>query len=215
LITKCLSLSVFMFVLAGNLLHAAPGARLHSISAELEQRNAPVSWKVGEADVLTIDAAGKTNWFIAPTDGRRWDSAPMLLFNPAENFVLSARITLQFRARWDAGALTLYVDEKNWAKFAFEAPEEGQPAVVSVVTRGESDDCTSMPVREGSIYLKIEKIGLAFNFYASSDGRAWKMIRSFRLNSTAGLRAGFSAQSPIGDGATVVFSEIQYSATQK
>lgn len=128
--------------------------------------------------------------------------------------MLSAKVTLQFRSRWDAGALVLYVDEKNWAKFAFEAPEEGQPAVVSVVTRGESDDCTSIPVRDSSVYLKIAKIGPAFAFYASSDGRIWKMVRNFRLSSNAGLRAGFSAQSPIGNGSTVVFSEIHYATTR-
>lgn len=61
--------------LAVTLLHAAPVARLKAIPAELEPRNAPVSWKIGETDALTIDAAAKTNWFIAPMDGKTWDSA--------------------------------------------------------------------------------------------------------------------------------------------
>ncbi len=191
---------------------AQSSARLKAIPGEFEARNQPVSWSIGDNDTLTIKAAPKTNWFIAPLDLRSWDSAPMLLFRPADDFTLSAKISLEPRSRWDAGSLVLFINENTWAKICLEAPEgQGRMSVVMVVTRGESDDSYSIPVTGNSLYMKIAKIGPSFVFYVSPDGKSWSMVRNFRLGAdTKGLRAGFSAQSPIGAGSTVVFSNINY-----
>lgn len=208
------AISIFFVLAAAGVLHAAPPGRLAMLPGELEERNHPASWTVRDSGTLTMSAGAKTNWFISPLNGKTWDNAPMLLFVPAKDFVLIAKVSLEFRSRWDAGALVLYLNETTWAKFAFEAPQVGQPSVVSVVTRGESDDCTAMPVTGNSVYLKIAKIGPAFIFYVSNDGQSWKMTRAFRMGNTDGLRVGFSAQSPTGNGSTVTFSGIQYLAKQ-
>ena len=116
--------------------------------------------------------------------------------------------------RGDGGSLVLFINEKTWAKRCLEAPDgPGRMSIVMVVTRGESDDSYSTPVIGNSVYMKIAKIGPSFVFYTSADGKSWSMVRNFRLTTdTKGLRAGFSAQSPSGNGATVVFSDIHYAA---
>ncbi len=208
-------LSAIMLFFAVSLPCAAQStARLKSIPGEFELRNQPVSWSIGDNDALTINAAPKTNWFIAPLNLKAWDSAPMLLFRPADDFTLSAKISLEPRSRWDAGSLVLFINDNTWAKLCLEAPDgPGRMSVVMVVTRGESDDSYSIPATGNSIYFKIAKMGPSFVFYASPDGKSWSMVRNFRLTTnTKDLRAGFSAQSPIGAGSTVVFSDIHYSA---
>jgi hypothetical protein len=73
-------------------------ARLKDIPGEFELRNQPASWSISN-NALTINAAAKTNWFIAPLNLRIWDTAPTVLFRPADDFVFSANVSLQSLSR--------------------------------------------------------------------------------------------------------------------
>ena len=190
-------------------------AQTSAIPAQFDTRNAPVVWTADASGAITINAGRKTNWFIAPLDLRSWDSAPMLLFRPADEFALSAKITLEPKSRWDAGSLVLFVNERTWAKLCLEAPDgPGKLTVVNVVTRGESDDGYSFPIAGNSAFMKVAKIGPSFVFYASADGRSWQMVRNFRLDAIDDLRVGFSAQSPTGEGTKAAFSDIRYTPSR-
>ena len=80
--------------------------------------------------------------------------------------------------------------------------------VVSVVTRGVSDDCNSFVVDGASVWLRIARVGPAFAFHASTDGVSWSFIRHFALEAAATPSVGFAAQSPTGDGCAVTFERI-------
>ena len=160
---------------------------------------------------LTIAAGPSTDWYISPLDGKSSRSAPILLFRPAENFTLGAKVSVEFGTQWDAGMLMVYADDTNWAKFALEMSVYRVPTIVTVVTRGVSDDCNSISVSGHSVWLRIAKIGRAFGFYTSPDGAAWKMVRAFTLGASPEIRVGFGAQSPIGRAGRATFSEIRYS----
>ena len=175
-------------------------------------QNAPAHWKVNEPGTLSITAGKGTDWFVSPMDGARRENSPRLVFEPADDFVLSARVTVDFRSQWDAGALVLYVDDSTWAKVCVEMTVEKHPAIVSVVTKGLSDDNNSIAVAGKAVYLKIAKAGQAIFFYASEDGQSWKIIRAFSFGAGVKVRAGFSSQSPVGDGCMTVFDQISYQA---
>jgi hypothetical protein len=82
---------------------------------------------------------------------------------------------------------------------------------VSVVTRDASDDANAFPVDGNSVYLQVARVGAGLVFYASADGHAWKIIRAFTLaDPSRKLQAGFSSQSPVGEGHRTVFSNIRY-----
>lgn len=85
---------------------------------------------------LNIVAGPSTDWYISPLDGKSSSNAPVLLFRPADDFVLTAKLKVEFGAQWDAGALMVYADDRNWAKFALERSVYGEPTIVTVVTRG-------------------------------------------------------------------------------
>lgn len=174
-------------------------------------QNAPATWKA-EAGSLTITSGRQTDWFVSPIDGARRENSPRLVFQPADDFVLSARVTVDFRTQWDAGVLVLYVNEDTWAKLCLEMTVERHPAIVSVVTRGLSDDNNSIAVAGKQVYVKVAKAGQAVFFYASEDGQDWKIIRAFSFGPGVKVRAGFSSQSPVGEGCTAVFDEIRYEA---
>jgi hypothetical protein len=183
------------------------------IPGPLAWQHPPASWNIDADQKLTIISGGKTNWYVSAADAAdRSDSSNRLLFKPASDFVLSAKVTVGSRSMWDAGGLVVYVNDSLWGKFGIEMTTENVPTIVSVVTRSVSDDNNSIAIPGGSAYLKVAKAGSGIFFYESEDGKNWKVIRAFTLGENLGVRAGFSAQSPVGDGCRVEFSHIQYKA---
>lgn len=183
---------------------------LDGIPSPLEWQNPPALWKIDNHQTLSITGGKQTDWFASPFGDERRDNTPRLLFKPAEDFVLSAKVTTDFKSQWDSGVLALYVNDSLWAKLCFEMTIEKHAAIVSVVTRDLSDDNTSIALPGTSVYLKIAKAGQAIFFYASQDGENWSIVRAFSLGKNPDLRIGFSSQSPVGDGCTTVFSQIRY-----
>lgn len=86
--------------------------------------------------------------------------------------------------------------------------------MVSVVTRGTSDDSNSVIVAGHSTRLRVSSLEQAFAFHHSTDGRRWSLVRYFSLGDVADdVAVGFSAQSPTGDGCTATFSDIVFRPT--
>ncbi len=192
---------------------------LPGLPLTFQWRNNPADWSVKDG-ALTIRAGEKTDWFISPIDAKISATSPVMLFPAARDFSLSAKVTVDFRAQWDAGVLAVYADEKNWVKFCFEKTVEQKPSIVSVVTRVLSDDSTAVPIEGNSVYLKIAKSGQAIFLYYSTDAanssrpRKWTVVRAFSLGAAGQpLQIGFSAQSPVGSGSTTTFTDIQYKPT--
>ena len=176
----------------------------------LNWKNTPRSWNIDSKNVLTISSNPKTDWFVDPFDGTVANSAPILLFTPGSDYVLSARVTVKFATKWDAGALMLMADDHHWAKLSFEFSPDSKPTLVTVVTRGLSDDCNSMSLPQESVYLRIAKSSGTYVFYFSTGAQNWQILRTFSLDTELPVRVGFESQSPAGSGAIAQFSAITY-----
>jgi regulation of enolase protein 1 (concanavalin A-like superfamily) len=177
---------------------------------ELRWLTQPASFDQGE-DWLGIEAGPRTDWFVDPSgDSEPIATAPALIGRAESDYTLSARVTVDFAATFDAGVLMLYADERRWAKLCFELSADRQPMVVSVVTRGDSDDCNSFAVDGENVGLRIARLGAAFAFHASTDGRRWELIRHFSLGGPGEPEIGFEAQSPIGDGCAARFDAVRF-----
>ncbi|HML23771.1 MAG TPA: DUF1349 domain-containing protein [Aggregatilinea sp.] len=187
---------------------------LAPIPGDLQWKNDPVDWTIGPDDSLSITAGANTNWFIDPAGSERVASnGPAAVFAPpVGDFLLSARVTVNFGATFDAGVLLLYERDDLWTKLCFEYSPQHEPMIVSVVTRGFSDDCNSVVIDGSSVYMRVARIGSAFALHYSLDGKYWNMVRYFTMGAVDNLRIGFLAQSPTGESCTVVFSEIAYRA---
>ena len=179
-----------------------------TLPGPLRRLNVPADENVGD-DTLRIVAGPRTDWFVDPGTGAATINAPALVAPTQGDFVLSARVAVEFASTFDAGVLALWHDERTWAKLCFEYSPAAEPMVVSVVTRATSDDCNSFVVGGDTVWLRIARIGLAYAFHASLDGLTWQLVRHFRLGDDD-LDAGFEAQSPLGDGCAVTFSEIAF-----
>ncbi|HEY7022930.1 MAG TPA: DUF1349 domain-containing protein [Ktedonobacterales bacterium] len=187
---------------------------LSAIPAELSWRHSPIMWNVDADDQLTIQAGAVTDWFSDPAGSQRKDDAPSALFASADpEFTLSARVRVAFASTFDAGALLAYMRDDVWAKLCFEYSPQGQPMIVSVVTRDVSDDCNSSPLVEDSVFLRITRRKAILAFHYSLDGDVWQLVRYFTLGNAPRMSLGFSAQSPTGSGCVAVFSHIHYRPT--
>jgi regulation of enolase protein 1 (concanavalin A-like superfamily) len=113
---------------------------------------------------------------------------------------------------YDAGALLLHARERHWAKLCFEYSPQSRPTVVTVVTRGTSDDCNSFEVDGNTVWLRVTRSGAAWAFHASADGSWWRLLRYFALSGDPGelVRVGFLAQSPAGEGCAATFDQIAF-----
>ena len=173
----------------------------------------PQIWSVMDGSLL-LDAAGGTNWFVDPAGVRLpVIEAPALVSSPDGDYQLSARVEAALGSPYDAGALVLWAGEGLWAKLCFELSPQREPMVVSVVTRGSSDDANAFVVPGDHVWLRVSRFGSAFAFHASLDGDRWLMVRYFALDRSADVAVGFQAQSPTGKGCTVTFSDIRYTPT--
>src|SRR5262245_60600575 len=113
----------------------------------------PQSWHVPDEASLHVAAGPRTDWFVdpqRPTEATM--NAPALVGPSSGDFLLSARVTVDFAATYDAGVLVLHERDDLWAKVCFEYSPDGEPMVVSVVTRGVSDDCNSFVVDGASVW---------------------------------------------------------------
>ena len=183
---------------------------LQAIPTRLTMENSPLECKVEEEKILSITAGQKSDLFTSPRGDTPMNNSPRALFPTQDNFLLSACVEVDFQSTFDAGALVIYVNDKTWAKLCFEYSPQKQPMVVSVVTRGASDDCNSVVIEGNQVYLRIAKMDRAFAFHFSTDRQFWHMVRHFTLGELKNPRIGFSSQSPTGEGCTATFSEISY-----
>lgn len=165
---------------------------------------------------VRVVAAPDSDIFVDPGGGvpPRVNAATLLGRPPEGDFRLSARVSVRFRASFDAGCLLLWGDETRWAKLCLEYSPQGQAMIVSVVCRGVADDANAFVVDDAHVWLRISRSGRAYAFHASLDGAEWNMIRYFHLDDPDHeATVGFEAQSPLAEGCQVTFDEIAFAPT--
>jgi uncharacterized protein len=185
---------------------------LPALPFALQPSGHPACQAVVSDGVLALTAGAKSDLFADPAgeEGGRPDAGRLTGLPADRDFTVAARVSVRFGEVFDAGGLLLYQSERRWAKLCYELSSQRRPTVVTVVTRGTSDDANSFETTGGPLWLRITRSGRAWAFHASQDGALWRMVRYFTLGEASGARVGFLAQSPAGPGCTAVFDTITY-----
>jgi hypothetical protein len=161
---------------------------------------------------LEFAAGARTDLFTDPAGGEPKRDAPLLLGRPDGDFQLKARVSAPLAATFDAAGLVVWASPEAWGKLELECSPQGDATIVSVVTRGVSDDSNAFVVPQAEVWLRIARNGETIAFHASTDGRWWLLIRYFTFPGTATASAGFEVQSPTGEGLLGRFDEIEWAA---
>lgn len=178
-----------------------------TLSSNLQWLNEPAEWFIQDG-VVTITVPPVSDFFIDPAGAVVKASAPYLHTVIKGDFSIVARVEVDMREQYDSGCLMIMADDVHWAKVCFEF-FEGQPSILSVVTRENSDDCVSSPVDVNRPYLRIARAGNSFAFHYSQDGEKWKLVRYFGMDCPDEIKVGIVAQSPVGQGSRSTFTEVQ------
>ena len=203
--------SIFVFFIHTNCLsQKTTSFKISGISKQLKWENTPKGFNINKSS-FTIISNEKTDMFRDPNVTYNTDNAPKLLFEADSNFVLSAAIEHAFQSKWDGGAIVLKKDSLNWVKCCFENDYTGARRIVTVVTKGISDDCNSVEIKGNKVYFKLAKADNVITIYYSLNGTKWFLIRHFTFDGD-NLNVGFLSQSPTGKECKVTFSDIKYMA---
>lgn len=162
--------------------------------------------------ILSFDAPAQTDYFNSPT-GQIKDNAPLLLaeVDNTQPFTFQALLTPGFteKGRFNAAALYLYSDPEFWQKFAFEQDMRGLHRVVTVRTKGTSDDNTHEAIREsGSAWYRISSNRGVLSFSFSVDGSTWQLVRMYKNDYPDKIYVGISSQAPSDDTCHSTFEQI-------
>lgn len=187
---------------------------LPALPAALHWRGRPQAWSPDGDDRLSITAGARTDWFIDPAGSIKVLNAPALLMPVQRPCMLQAYIQAASQSTYDAGVLVVYQADDQWAKLCLERSPQQQVMVVSVVTKGTSDDCNSVVLPESAAYFRVSVLERAAAFHYSTDSVFWNLVRYFTLDSAAPLHIGFLAQSPTGERCTASFSQIRFAAEE-
>jgi regulation of enolase protein 1 (concanavalin A-like superfamily) len=184
--------------------------RISSIPYPLTWDIAPNSFTV-KNNSITINA-GKATDLYSFVDGSYYvNTAPKILFSPDADFIFSAKIKVDFKNIYDGGAILIYSDTTTWAKLLFEMHDDKSLGLGASFVKGKhGDDSYHLTLSSNEVYTKVIRSGSIFCFYYSSDGKAWKLLRTFPYDEVKTLKIGFYAQSPKGESCTVEFSDIRY-----
>lgn len=149
---------------------------------------------------LRVDAFEGSDFFNNPEDLSVTATAPFLYQTQSGDFIAKALVKPDFNAQWNAISLMAYIDEYNWIKFAFESSDATGPSVVTVVTKGVSDDANGVVIDDSdSLWLALVKKDSIYAMHWSKDGKEYKMARLTTLPNAAEVKIGVEFQSPVGD----------------
>lgn len=175
--------------------------------ADFKWMNEPKTFHL-ENGTLKVVADKGTDFFNNPEDRSITSTAPLLFKEVSGDFVVKALVRPDFSSLWNAVAMMIYLDQTNWIKFAFENSDATGPSIVSVVTRGVSDDANGVILtNEDQVWLKIVRKNNIYSMHWSIDGVDFKMARLGAMPTADTVMVGIEFQSPVGDSA---FHEINY-----
>ena len=170
--------------------------------------------KVGNK--IEISAGAETDFFIEPgLPPYEKANAPLLLktVDNTKPFTFSFKTTPVHKVKYDAGMAFIYIDDKHWLKFAFEADERMNKRLVTVKTKDFSDDNNHDAIKSPSVFMKISSDTKVVGFYYSIDGKSWQLVRVFKNEYPSTIKIGIGSQSPAGKGNKSVFENFNFSET--
>ena len=135
------------------------------------------------SQAVSITTEPKTDFWQRSYYGFRNDNAPALQIESGENFTFTAKVSFEYKARFDQCGLVIYLDSENWFKASIEYENENISRLGSVVTNlGYSDWATSDIPLPDEIWYRLSRRGADFLIESSFDGVVFNQMRIFHLH---------------------------------
>ena len=164
--------------------------------------NMPDEYAIGDSSII-IKAGPGTDYFNDPSASTVNANAPFLYKEISGDFVATALLKPDFSDMWNAMSLMMYINNKNWIKFAFENSDATGKSIVTVVTRDVSDDANGVILNDVDlVWLKLARKNDSYSMHWSLDGMDYKMARLSAMPHSDTVKIGIEAQCPVGEKAS-------------
>lgn len=166
-----------------------------------------------DSGALEFRCNEKQDFFCDPNGEALSNNTAPLLLTQVDNtkpFTLTAKVTPRFTATgtYNAADLFVFANDTLWQKFAFEQDERGKHRIVSVRTRGTSDDNNHDVLTVPSAYMRISSDGRTIASYYSLDKKEWQLARLYKNDYPKDLWVGICNQCPTEKGSSSLFEEV-------
>lgn len=135
-------------------------------------------------------------------------NAPFYYTEVTGEFIMRVKVSHDFKDIYDSSSIMVMQDMTHWAKACFELTDFNTHAVVSVVTKDQSDDANGCNIDGDSVWLQVCRSGQSFAFHYSIDGNSYYMMRFFNLPAEKTLKVGLLAQAPTGSGGIRIYEDL-------
>ena len=125
------------------------------------------------------------------------DNAPALQIKSEDNFSFTAKVSFDYKAKFDQCGLIIYLDSDNWFKASIEYENDQFSRLGSVVTNlGYSDWASSDIPLPNEVWYRLSRRGPDFLIESSFDGVNFKQMRIFHLHKLGITTAEMGKCSP-------------------
>lgn len=182
-----------------------------SLSAQSLDRmqwfNEPESWTI-EGNTLTMDVTPQSDYWRISHYGFTVDDAPFLYTLRGGEFEVKAKISGDYKVRFDQAGLMLRIDKENYIKTGIEYVD-GKYNLSAVVTHTTSD-WSVIELEEPVEYVWIKAVRRldAVEIFYSFDDEHYTMMRNCWLEDNTPVMVGMMAACPDGDGFKATFEEF-------
>jgi len=175
---------------------------------KMQWLNEPSEWEVDEQS-LSLFVTPRTDYWRITHYGFVVDDGPFLYTSRSGEFEVAAKLTGNYRKRYDQMGLMIRIDEQHWIKAGIEYVG-GRQLLSAVVTIKHSDwSVIELPESPESIWMKAIRRIDAVEIQYSLDGQAYKMMRLAYFPEQTPVKVGMTAASPDGDGFRARFDDFE------
>lgn len=169
--------------------------------------NEPSNWQA-ENGKITITTDKETDFWRVTRHDFIADNAHFYYQNIEGDFTATVKFAGEYQDLYDQAGLMVRQDEKVWLKCGVEYLNGVQQAS-AVVTRDFSDwSVIPLDNNPKSSWIRMQRIGTAFEVSFSHDGESFMMIRECYLSDALSLQVGVMCASPKGDGFQTQFEDL-------
>lgn len=168
--------------------------------------NRPPSVSVTD-DELCMTTGANTDFWRETHYGFVRDTGHFYAFESADGFTAQVRVQAQFQHLYDQAGLMVRIDESRWVKTGIEF-SDGHGLLGSVLTDGASDWATGQFTGDPSdFWVRVTVQAGVLRIQASSDGRAWPLVRLSPFPKSEKYLVGPMCCTPERSGLQVRFTE--------
>ncbi|WP_437312958.1 DUF1349 domain-containing protein [Sorangium sp. So ce385] len=191
-----------------------PGDTTEDYGGRWSWSREPARWSRadGSPGSLTVVAPGRSDLFAMPGH-YDVDRLPLLQRPVDGDFAAWSRITVDGGAFGDAGGIALH-GEDGWLKVCVERTRTGGWAMVTVLSRPESDEAMGPaldgPAADVMVTREGRRVAVLFRQYRHED---WRFVRTYLARTTRQMRLGIFVQAPFSEAASAQFEPMRLSPT--